>query len=45
MTRIRTLFDENAVVAGDVLGNVAQQREVDSAYAALRNARRVSISA
>lgn len=36
MAGVGALLDEDAVVAGDVLGDVAQQREVDGADAALR---------
>jgi len=39
---VGALLDEDAVVAADLLGDVAQQREVDGADAALRRQQRVS---
>ena len=36
MPRVGAFLDQDAVVAGDVLGDVAQQREVDGANAALQ---------
>ncbi len=36
MAGVGALLDEHAVVAGDLLGDVAQQREVDGADAALQ---------
>ena len=41
MTGVGAVLDEDAVVAGHLLGDVAQQREVDGADAALRRRARV----